>query len=244
MAASWARRLITGARPASWADETDAQVQFAVRQLRVLPGDRVLDLGCGWGRHSVALAAYGARVTGVDIARDLLTLARYTARRQQLAVDWVEADAAALPLYGCFEAVAQFCGNMLTWFATPQRTRDALARVATLLRPGGRFLLGARDWQPELPARAQHYDEWQGGAAIYRQRFDRQQRVAETQTVVFGPDHRRTEYRSQVWWPSPAEMEVLFGQVGLTVVRRSNVYAEQPYDPAASGLIYVLAREG
>lgn len=244
MAASWARRLITGTSPAAWADETEAQVQFAVRQLHVRPGDRVLDLGCGWGRHSLALAGYGARVTGVDVARDLLTLARYSARRQQLHVDWVEADAAALPLRGPFDAIAQFCGNMLTWFATPERTLDALWSVANLLRPGGRFLLGARDWRPELPARSQHYDEWQGGAAIYRQRFDRELRLAQTQTVVFGPDHRRAEYRSQVWWPSPAEMERLFHQVGLVVVRRSNVYADQPYNASAPGLIYVLAREG
>jgi SAM-dependent methyltransferase len=243
IAAGWARRMITGDSPGAWAHNTKTEVQFAVSQLKLRTGDRVLDLGCGWGRHSLELATFGLRVTGLDLSRDLLQLAQYNARRYDLPVNWVEADIANAPLRGPFDAIAQFCGNFLTWFASPDETLDVLWRVANLLRPGGRLLFGADDWQPELPTQTRDWDEWDGGAAIYRQRFDHRARIAHTQTVVFGPKHERREYRRQTWWPSPCDMEVLFEQVGLTVCGKFNTCASDAYDPYVNGLVYVLERQ-
>jgi 2-polyprenyl-3-methyl-5-hydroxy-6-metoxy-1,4-benzoquinol methylase len=243
MAAGWARRMITGDSPGTWAQNTDLEIRFAVQQLQLRPGDRVLDLGCGWGRHSFPLAAYGLNVTSLDLSSELLTLARYSARRQNLSINWIEADITDLPLRGSFDAIAQFCGNLMTWFSTRERTLDVLWDVANLLRPGGRLLLGTEDWQPELPPRSQHWDEWQGGAAIYRQKYDRQCRVSHTQTVIFGPAHERHEYRRQTWWPSHHDMEMLFAQVGLAVCGKTNGFVNRPFDPEQSGLVYVLARE-
>ena len=241
IAAGWARRMLTG--ELAWAQHTDTEAQFAVSQTGLRPGDRVLDLGCGWGRHSLELAAYGLRVTGVDISRELLTLARYNARRHGVHINFIEADIANLPLRGQFDAIAQFCGNLMTWFPTPEATLDVLLDVAHLLKPGGRFMFGDPDWTPELPARHQNWDEWQGGAAIYRHKYDAQHRIAHTQTVIFGPDHARHEYRRQTWWPDCAAMEALFAQAGLTVCGHYNGCAKLPYDPNRCGLVYVLACE-
>jgi SAM-dependent methyltransferase len=242
LASRWIRRMFTGDTPDTWVQNTNTDVQYAITRLNVRPGNRVLDLGCGWGRHSLALAAYGLRVTGLDLSHDLLALARYNARRHGLNVNWVEADIAALPLHASFDAIAQFCGNLMTWFSDRDRAVEALWNVTNLLRPGGRFVVGSDEWQPELPARAQHWDEWDGGAAIYRQRFDRQRRIYEAQTVVFGPQHERREFRRQTWWPTHHDMEVLFEQVGLAVCERSNGFVDAPFDPGLPGLVYVLER--
>ncbi|MBN2304165.1 MAG: class I SAM-dependent methyltransferase [Anaerolineae bacterium] len=243
IAAGWARRMINGDSPGAWAHNTESDVQFAITQLNLQPGAPVLDLGCGWGRHSLPLAAYGLRVTGLDISHDLLRLARYNAQRHALPVNWVEGDIAAVPLRGAFEAVVQFYGNFMTWFADPAQTLEALWNVASLLRPGGCLLFGSSDWQPELPPRSQKWDEWQGGAAIYRQRYDDEHRIAHTQAVIFGPEHERREYNRQTWWPSPREMEQLFAQAGLSVYRRFNVFEDAPFNPYRDGLVYLLVRE-
>ncbi|NDJ75739.1 MAG: class I SAM-dependent methyltransferase [Chloroflexi bacterium] len=243
IAAGWARQILTGNMPDAWAQDTDTEVQFAVTQLDLRPDDPVLDLGCGWGRHSIPLARYGLRVTGLDLSHDLLMLARYYARRHGLHINWVEADVADMPLRGPFEAVVQFCDNLMTWFANRERTLDVLWNVANLLRPGGRLLCGTQDWQADLPARSQSWDEWEGGAAIYRQRFDQHSRINQTQTVVFGPEHKRHEYRRQTWWPTLCEMETMFRQVGLNVWERYSTFDGQPFDPDGRGLVYVLVRD-
>lgn len=242
VAAGWARRMITGGSPEAWAQNTDTEIRFAVQQLNLRPGERLLDLGCGWGRHSLPLAAYGVQVTGVDISHELLTMARYNARRRNLAVNWVEADIADLPLRGTFDAAAQFCGNFLTWFANRDQTLEALWNVANVLRPGGRLLVGTTDWQPDLPARRQDWDEWHGGAAIYRHQYDQRQRIKTSQTVVFGPQHERREYHRQTWWPSAYDMETLFEQAGLAIRGQYNAYINAPFNPQQRGLIYVLQR--
>lgn len=243
IAAGWARRMIAGDSPGAWASNTDTEVHYARMQLDLQPGDHLLDLGCGWGRHSLPLAAYGIHVTGVDVSHELLTLARHNARRHDLAVRWIEADIAQLPLRGSFDAVAQFCGNFLSWLADREQAREVLWNVARLLRPGGRLLIGKNSWQPDLPSRAQRWDEWRGGAAIHRHRYDQRQRIAHSQTVVFGPEHERHEYHRCRWWPSRMDIETLFADVGLSVLLRTNTYADAPFDATQCGLIYVLERD-
>lgn len=243
LAAGWARRLLTGGSPGAWANNTDAEITFAITHLRLNPGARLLDLACGWGRHSLPLAAFGARVTGLDLSHELLVLARYHARRQGLAIQWVEGDIDHLPLRGEFDAIAQFCGNLLTWCPTRDEALHVLWNVSNRLRPGGRLLIGTNDWEPDLPQRSQQWDEWQNGAAIHRQKYDRQRRMTEAQMVVFGPQHQRREYWRQTWWPSRGDMEKMFSEVGLRVCGRHNTFGEAVYDAAARGLIYVLARE-
>ena len=243
IAAGWARRMISGNSPGAWANHTDNDVQFVMSQLGLRPGDRVLDLGCGWGRHSLPLASAGLRVTGLDISHDLLLLARYHAEQQGVAINWIEGDIADVPLRGSFDAVVQFYGNFMTWFSDPERTRDALWNVAGLLRSGGRLLFGTLTWQPVLPVREHDWDEWNDGAAIYRHRFDPQRRIAHTQTVLFGPAHARREFRRETWWPSQGEMEVLFGQMGLKMVACFNDFAGMPFTNAAPGLVYLLERD-
>lgn len=242
IAAGWARRMMTGGSPGAWAHHTETEIQFAIRQLQLRPGDRLLDLACGWGRHSLQLAAFGLKVIGLDLSPELLRIARYNAQRQRLKIHWIEADIARLPLRGSFDAIAQFCGNFLNWFPNREGALDALWHVAHLLRPGGRLLFGTDDWEPELPSRSQSWDEWADGAAIYRQRYDPQQRVLHTQTVEFGPGQERREYWRQIWWPSHHDMEALFAQVGLIVCGRYNAFADRPFHPGQNGLVYVQVR--
>lgn len=51
---------------------TDAEVDFVLSELDLEPGSRLLDLGCGVGRHAVRLAAAGLSVTGVDLSHHML----------------------------------------------------------------------------------------------------------------------------------------------------------------------------
>jgi 2-polyprenyl-3-methyl-5-hydroxy-6-metoxy-1,4-benzoquinol methylase len=69
---------------------TEQEVTFLTEALDLAPGMRVVDVGCGTGRHARALAAYGCAVTGIDLSYGLLAVAQAA-----LPGCWVQADARA-----------------------------------------------------------------------------------------------------------------------------------------------------
>ncbi|MGI8560066.1 MAG: bifunctional 2-polyprenyl-6-hydroxyphenol methylase/3-demethylubiquinol 3-O-methyltransferase UbiG, partial [Luteimonas sp.] len=110
-----------------------------------LPGSRVLDVGCGGGLLSEAMAKAGADVTGLDLAPELLRIARLHGLESGVGVDYreqaVEALAAAEP--GSFDAVT--CMEMLEHVPDPGAI---VAACATLLKPGGRLFVSTLNRTP------------------------------------------------------------------------------------------------
>ncbi|MEZ5558702.1 MAG: class I SAM-dependent methyltransferase [Pseudomonadales bacterium] len=104
----------------------------------VQPGERVLDVGCGCGDTSLALAASGAEVVGVDISAPMLDRARQRAAAAAAAVQFLEADAATQALTtgarGLFDLAFSRFGVM--FFADPVA---AFANIRSALTPGGRL---------------------------------------------------------------------------------------------------------
>jgi trans-aconitate methyltransferase len=103
--------------------------------LDIQSGQRVLDLGCGTGRHASLLAEAGAVVTGLDADAGMLEMAR----REHPAIAFVQADATAFSLDDLGADVpfdACFSNAALHWM-TPQAA--VLANVRAVLRPGARF---------------------------------------------------------------------------------------------------------
>ena len=89
----------------------DEQVQKLI-DLVAFDGSTVLDLACGPGRHSAALAKRGLQVTGVDLSSFLLDKARKRAVAERVEVEWVEKDMREFVRPGAFDLVI----NMFTAF--------------------------------------------------------------------------------------------------------------------------------
>lgn len=91
--------------PAIAPEQTEREVAAAASILKLKEGSRVLDLGCGTGRHSIALRRRGMRVTGVDSSARLLRIALDRAERVGAFPSWIRGDARGLPLRaGSFDA--------------------------------------------------------------------------------------------------------------------------------------------
>lgn len=143
-----------------------------VRQRVALAGARVLDVGCGGGLLSEALAKAGAQVTAIDLAPELINVARLHRLESGVQVDYrlqsVEALAGEMP--GAFDAIT--CMEMLEHVPDPGAIIAACAR---LLRPGGRLLLSTLNRTPAafalaivgaeyiarlLPTGTHHYEDF------------------------------------------------------------------------------------
>ncbi len=100
-----------------------------------LDGLRVLDLGCGAGSTTLALAERGARVTGIDISPDLIATAR---GRLPETITLVQADAATATFPEPFDAIYSRCGAM--FFADPTA---AYSHLRSTVIPGGQITIAA-----------------------------------------------------------------------------------------------------
>lgn len=110
-----------------------------------LPGARVLDLGCGGGLLSEALAAAGAEVTGIDLGAELIDVARLHLLESGLSVDYRQCSAEALvaELPGHFDAIA--CMEMIEHVPDPA---SVIRAAAALLKPGGQLFLSTLNRTP------------------------------------------------------------------------------------------------
>ena len=114
-----------------------------VQAAGVTGSDEVLDVACGTGNATLPAAAAGAKVTGLDLAPEMLAAAAKRAADAGLDVDWREGDAEVLPFDdGTFDVVLSSFGAMFA----PRHdvVADELARV---LRPGGRLAMS--NWAPD-----------------------------------------------------------------------------------------------
>ncbi len=131
-------------------DLNPVRVQWIAQQVP-LRGARVLDAGCGGGLLSEALAARGARVTGIDLAPELIEVARLHLHESSLAVDYRVQSAAELARGepAAFDAVC--CMELLEHVPEPAALVRALAEA---LRPGGALVLSTLNRTPQAFAGA------------------------------------------------------------------------------------------
>jgi SAM-dependent methyltransferase len=146
---------------------TQREIAF-LQQCGVLaPEQRILDLACGGGRHSLAMARHGANVTGLDVGPAAIASARRRAARAGLAVTFVQGDVRQLAFEAAFDAVTLLFGCF-----TEMPREDAqtcLNGVARSLQPGGWFVLDV--FAPCFFANLDGVQEWWVGQDFIAGRF-------------------------------------------------------------------------
>lgn len=119
---------------------TEREVE-GLREMVPLAADaEVLDLACGWGRHTVALGRAGLRVTGLDFSETLLTRARKRANAAGVPAEFVHGDMREIPWSDRFDLVVSLYSS-LGYFLSDDEDLRVLRGVRRALRKGGVFVL-------------------------------------------------------------------------------------------------------
>jgi SAM-dependent methyltransferase len=124
----------------SFTKGTAQEVDALVEHLGLLPGQRVLDVGCGPGRHAHELARRGVFVHGVDISDRFVEIARRTAPE---GATFERADARRLVFDGEFDAAISLCQGAFGLSKAIGGDGQVVAGMARAVRPSGRVALSA-----------------------------------------------------------------------------------------------------
>ena len=193
----------------SFTKGTRQEVDAVVGWLGLRPGMRVLDVGCGPGRHAHELASRGIRVHGIDISQRFVDIARSS---DVDGATFERLDARSLTFDAEFDAVICLCQGAFGLMTANGNDLDVLTGIRRALRPGGRLALSAFS--------AYFAVKYHDGAT-----FDADTGVSHEVTEVKNEQGRGTEVDLWTGCYTPRELRLLMEKVGLVV---DHIYSVEP----------------
>ncbi len=197
----------------SFTKGTKQEIYFLVEALPLVGGDRVIDIGCGPGRHCNELAIRGYKAFGIDISATFIEQASASAvegasfRRldARLLQDEIE-------LHGKFDVAICLCQGAFGVMLDDSDDLDVLRGAAAVLRPGGLLALSAFNSYFSI----RHHTDAQ---------FDVDRGVSHERTVLRNPAGEEMETDLWTGCYTPRELRMACSIVGLEVVR---IYGVEP----------------
>ena len=124
----------------NFAQGTLGECDFLEQEIGDNKAVKILDLGCGTGRHSIELAKRGYAVVGVDLSESLLNRAKEKAAAHNLPVVFQRHDARNLPFHNEFDVVIMLCEGAFSLMETDEMNFQILQNAANALRTKGKLI--------------------------------------------------------------------------------------------------------
>jgi SAM-dependent methyltransferase len=225
------------------AAERDIDAVLAHTDLQ--PSDRILEIGCGWGRHSLALAGRGfGRVRSIDIAPEPLTIARALAAEAELPCQFAQQDFIGIEEH-LYSAVLSLYDRSVCGFPTEAEDARSLRRIAGILEPGGWLVFGIDDWPFHLPGARRDWHITPDGCELIEVLPDRAAMTCTDRVTLLRDDGRRECYeltRRHYYLP---DLRRLLADAGMALeVALHRLTASTPYGDRDEGLFVFARREG
>lgn len=198
--------------------DSEAQALAAVALAGLEPPGEILDAPCGYGRHSIALARAGFKVTGADRSPVLLEEARRRAGDCEWP-RWVQADHRELPFGDASFDVALNLFSSLG-YRGEEGDRRTLSELRRVLRPGGMLVVETAHRDALMRSfQRRHWDPLPDGGLVLEERsFDHAAGEIETTHTLVGADGSResSTYRLRVY--TATELISLLHEAGFGAV--------------------------
>jgi SAM-dependent methyltransferase len=126
----------------SWVENTGREVDFIIEALHLSGSERILDLACGFGRHSLELSRRGYTVTGVDITPAYIDDAKLTAEKEGLEIEFIVSDVLDFTCKHEFDVVINMADGAIGYFPTEEKNLKLFDIIAHALKKGGKHVMG------------------------------------------------------------------------------------------------------
>ncbi len=182
---------------------------------------RILDIGCGTGRHTIELAKRGYTVTGVDLSQSQLARARDKAAKETLSIRFLKHDARDLPFTAEFDLAIMLCEGAFPLMETDEMNYRILAGAARALKSPGKLIFttlnglfplfhSVKDFLAAAAA--------EGNATYEGNTFDLMTFRDHSTTIVEDDDGKKKELTCNERYYVPSEITWLLKQLGFKTV--------------------------
>ena len=125
----------------SWTENTKKEVSFLIRELGLCGNEKILDLACGYGRHSLEFARRGYHVVGVDITKAYIDDAVAEAKRDHLPAQFVLSDIRNVSFTNEFDVVINMADGAIGYLEDEKENLKIFDVVSRALKPGGQHFM-------------------------------------------------------------------------------------------------------
>lgn len=124
----------------SFAQGTIGECDFIEKEINYNKQTKILDIGCGTGRHAIELARRGYHLTGIDLSDSQLNRAKEKASQQKLSIDFQKHDARKLPFLNEFDLAIMLCEGAFPLMETDEMNFHILQNAEKALRTNGKLI--------------------------------------------------------------------------------------------------------
>ncbi len=243
---TWYSDFFSGIVVEMWRDavspeQTRREADYLVRALQLEPGQQVLDVPCGFGRHSIELAGRGMRMTGIDVSDEMIAIARQQSQLSNQEVNWRVAEMRDLNGLGEFEAA--FCFGNSFGYLDRKGMSEFLSGVSNVLAVGSRFAfdygMAAESILPRFIER-----EWVPVDDMYfleSNVYNVADSCIET-TYTFVRDGVAETRKGLHWVYTIAEIRAMLAQAGLNTISIASSLDGEPFELGTPVLYIVCER--
>jgi SAM-dependent methyltransferase len=222
----------------------EREAAFIDRALSLPSAATILDLGCGFGRHAVALAKLGYQVTGADLSPPMLSAARKLADDSGVEVSLVRRDLRDLSGLGPFAACV--CLYTVLGYFDDDANEAVIRSLFDRLAPDAPLLIDVSN--PLALVHHLPHETWREGpfgVRLERTRYDALQgRVISSRMLVSADGTKEELPESSVRLYTPSELRHMLERAGFEVEAAYGALGDEPFAPMRSQKIVLLARRG
>ncbi len=124
----------------SFTQGTIGECDFIEKELNFNKSLKILDVGCGTGRHSIELSKRGYSVTGIDLSESQLAQAKEKAKKENLQIEFQKHDARKLPFVNEFDTAIMLCEGGFPLMETDEMNFEILKSVTKSLNAKAKFI--------------------------------------------------------------------------------------------------------
>jgi len=214
------------------------EIRQVVQILNGKTGQRILDLGCGIGRHSLELAKLNYVVTGLDITPSFIETAKQTAERDAIQVEFIQGNMLEFVRPKSFDiAISLF--TSFGYFEDQNDNQLVLSNICESLVDGGTFVLQLK--AKEIIARTFVEKDWEqvDDYLLLQERSINNDWNWMNIRMIFLEGSSRQEYTSGMWLYSASELKAMLKRVGFSKIEILGDFDRSAYDNRAQKTVMI-----